>query len=166
MSEKALAGAIRVAPVRKHVRVSVNVDRAFEAFCLNFDRWWPRDKHIGKSAIKRAILEPFAGGRWYEVGDDGSQCEWGSVLVWEPPKRLVLAWQIAADFTYDAKLKTTVEVRFTPEGAGTLGELEHRDLEMMGVNAAHVRGVFDSTKGWGAVLGLYAKFVEEPSYGR
>jgi uncharacterized protein YndB with AHSA1/START domain len=163
MSEKALAGAIRVAPVRKQVRVGVNADRAFDAFCGHFDRWWPRDKHIGKSAIKRAVLEPFAGGRWYEVGEDGSECEWGSVLVWDPPKRLVLAWRIAADFTYDPSLTTTVEVRFTPEGAGTLVELEHRDLELMGTNASKVRELFDSTKGWGAVLGFYAQLAEEIS---
>ena len=56
---------------------------------------------------------------------------------------------------------TTVEVRFTPEGAGTLVELEHRDLELMGTNASKVRELLDSTKGWGAALGLYARLAEE-----
>jgi uncharacterized protein YndB with AHSA1/START domain len=166
MNQKALAGVVPVAPVRKQVRVPVDAARAFEAFTRNFDRWWPRANQIGKSPIQRAVLEASAGGRWYEIGEDGSECNWGTVLVWEPPKRLVLGWQIGADFKFDPNLLTTVEVRFTPDGTGTIVELEHRDLERIGANASAVRDLFDSNKGWGSILDLYVQFAAGASHSK
>ena len=85
-------------PVRKEIVVEAAAERAFRVFTDKFDRWWPRDHHIGKAELKEAVLEPRAGGRWYEIGVDGSQCDWGKVLAYEPPRRLLLAWQLNADW--------------------------------------------------------------------
>jgi hypothetical protein len=46
-----------VAPVRKSVRVRAGAAHAFDVFTAGFDRWWPRDHHIGKSPMTRADLE-------------------------------------------------------------------------------------------------------------
>src|SRR5262245_50814924 len=107
---------IRIAPVRKSVVVNVGAARAFDAFTRSIDRWWPRSHHIGKTQTWQAVIEPRIGGRWYERGDDGSECDWGKVLAWEPPSRVVLAWQLSAEFQYDPNLITTVEVRFIAQG--------------------------------------------------
>lgn len=106
-------------------------------------------------------LEPHVGGRWYEIGADGRECPWGRVLLWEPPARVVLAWQITADWGYDPDLETEVEVRFSPrpEG-GTLVELEHRKLERYGDRAEGVRASLDSEGGWQGLLGLFAAEAE------
>jgi len=80
-----------------------------------------------------AVIEPFVGGRWYERGEDGSTCDWGQVLSWEPPSRLVLSWDISADWKPDANLKTEIELRFIAEGKdATRVELEHRHLDRYG----------------------------------
>jgi uncharacterized protein YndB with AHSA1/START domain len=66
----------------------------------------------------------------------GVECEIGKVLVWDPPSRIVLGWQLTADWKFDPDLITEVEVRFIPESANTTRvELEHRNLERFGDRA-------------------------------
>jgi hypothetical protein len=103
------------------------------------------------------IIEPRPGGRWYEVFEDGSSCDWGHVVAWDPPGRLVLAWQLNAEWTYDSELVTEVEVQFHDNGDGTTRvEFEHRGLEAMGARAEEVRTAVSSPEGWPAILDLYA----------
>lgn len=118
--------------------------------------------HIGKSPLARAVLEPRRGGRWYSVCEDGSECDVGKVLAWEPPGRLVLAWQIDGRWQYDASFVTEVEVTFTAEGAKcTRVDLEHRNLDRYGVVAPEVRKQIDAPDGWGRVLESFAGEAEE-----
>src|SRR5579875_785511 len=134
---------ITPAPIRKSVHVDISPARAFELFAAKTASWWLKSHSISatKSPIKDVIIEPRAGGRWFERGEDGSECDWGKVLAWEPPQaqgkgRLLLAWQINADFKYNPTLLTEVEVLFTPENGGTRVALEHRLIERMGERAA------------------------------
>ena len=86
---------ITVAPLRKSIKVTAAPDRAFHVFTAGMSRWWLKSDSINKSTIKDTIkdivIEPKAGGRWFERGEDGSECEWGKVPAWEPPVRLRLA---------------------------------------------------------------------------
>lgn len=92
-------------------------------------------------------MEPKVGGRWYEIGVDGSECEWGKVLSWEPPRRIVLAWSINAQWQYDPAFVTEVESTFTAEAPKrTHVQLEHRQLERFGDAVEQVRGMMD--QGW------------------
>ncbi len=151
---------ISVAPVRKSVRVSAAAARAFEVFTAGFARWWPKTHSIGAAPMKDAVIEPRVGGRWFERGEDGSECEWGKVLVWDPPTRVVLGWQINAQYKYDPTLVSEVEIRFIPEGvAVTRVELEHRNLERFGDQGEVIRKSVDSPNGWGRVMELYAATV-------
>jgi uncharacterized protein YndB with AHSA1/START domain len=144
---------IPIAPVRKQLMVKASQARAFEVFTAEISRWWPATHSILKSPLKECIIEPRAGGRWYTVGEDGSSCQTGYVISWQPPQALVLAWQINADWQYDPGLVTEVEVRFIAESAGTTRiELEHRYLERMGAKAGAARNAVDSPGGWGAIL--------------
>ena len=87
-----------------------------------------------------ALIEPHVGGRWYERGDDGSTCQWGSVLAWEPHSRLVLSWDISADWQYEPAMKTEIELRFIAEDSDrTRVELEHRHLDRYGVRRDEMR---------------------------
>ncbi len=137
--------------------VGVPVDRAFGIFTEGIDRWWLRDHKIGTAHLQRAVLEGRPGGRWYELDVDGSECDWGRVLEWDPPHSLVLAWQIDTDMQFNPDLVTQVEVRFTPEGSErTRVELEHRDLDRFGEAEAQMRMGFESPSGWQGLLNAYA----------
>src|SRR5205085_12231002 len=112
-------------------------------------RWWPAEQHIGKTPMTKAIIENKAGGRWYSTHQDGTECDTGTVRVWDPPKRIVLVWQINADWQFDPSLDTEVEVTFTPQGDNqTLVVLEHRDLDRFGAKAGELRTGIDSEGGW------------------
>jgi len=150
--------------VQKEIVVDAPVERAFRVFTDKMDSWWVREHHIGKAPMKTAILETRSNGRWYEVGTDGSECEWGRVLVWEPPRRVVLAWQINAQWQFDPSFMTEVEVTFTPVSQqSTRVVLEHRNLDRFGVKADEMRKSFDSPGGWGATLQRYAEAVRKSS---
>jgi len=142
--------------VRKTVRVSAPPSRAFEIFTAGMSRWWIKSHSINKSPIKDIVLEGRAAGRWFERGEDGSECQWGKVLAWEPPSRLVLAWQINQKWQFDPNLLTEVEVRFIGDGDGTLVELEHRNLDRFGAAAEDMWKAFDSPGGWTGLLQSFA----------
>jgi uncharacterized protein YndB with AHSA1/START domain len=149
-----------IEPVRTQVRVKAGPQRAFEAFTHEFSAWWPLDTHhIGAADASEGILEPREGGRWYERGTDGTECEWGRVLAYEPPGRLVLDWQIGTDWQYDADLHTEVEITFTADGEGTVVALEHRNLDAFGDAGREIQATFSSPGGWPGLLERYAAQV-------
>jgi uncharacterized protein YndB with AHSA1/START domain len=152
---------IAIAPVRKQVLVNASQERAFELFTKGMSRWWPPTHSTLKSPLKEYIVEPQQGGRWYAVGEDGSTAQTGYVIEWQPPQRVVLAWQLGADWQFDPALVTEVEVRFITESAlSTRVELEHRLLERMGERSAQVRTMIDAPGGWGLVLEAFKKSAE------
>ena len=153
---------IRPAPVRKSVRVAAPAERAFEIFTARIGSWGPRTHHIGPSDMETLVIEPREGGRWFERGIDGVECEIGKVLIWDPPFRLVLNWQLNADFTFDPALITEVEVRFIADGKNaTRVELEHRDLERLGNRAEAFRQQIDSPGGWEGLLQLFSQTASQ-----
>jgi uncharacterized protein YndB with AHSA1/START domain len=146
--------------VRKSVTVQASVDKAFRVFTEGLDTWWPRTHHIGKSPMTKGVIEGVAGGRCYSEQADGTECDWGKILVWEPPHRFVMAWQVTHTWGYEADLANAseVEVRFTPEPGGvTRVDLEHRYFERHGEGWEILRTSVDSSGGWGLLLGLYAE---------
>jgi uncharacterized protein YndB with AHSA1/START domain len=144
--------------VRHTLTVEAPPERAFAVFTEGLASWWPLTTHtIGAQPAVTAVVEPRAGGRWYERAADGSECDWGRVLAWEPPHRLVLSWEIAADWQHDPGLATEVEVRFhAQEDDRTRVELEHRGLEAYGERAGEMRDTFDSPGGWPGLLERFA----------
>ena len=156
------AQRIAAAPIRKTLRVKASRDKAFNAFFACMGIWWLKSHSLLESPQKEVVVEPRTGGRWYEIGEDGSEQLWGKVLGWERPERVLLAWQLDADWSYDPEFETTVEVRFTADGDHTIVDFEHRDLERFGERAATVRGDYESGMegGWGELLAGYQRRVE------
>jgi uncharacterized protein YndB with AHSA1/START domain len=147
---------IKPAVIAKTFTVRAPQEKAFAVFTDGFDRWWPRTHHTGASPLKAAILEPRVGGRWYSTHEDGSENEWGDVLIWEPPARVVIAWRINAQFVYEPDMLTEVDVRFTDLGDGqTRIDFEHRGLERFGDSEAAKKTLSSMDGGWDLILGNF-----------
>jgi uncharacterized protein YndB with AHSA1/START domain len=144
--------------VRKSLTVRAPAEVAWDVFTAGMTRWWPLATYkIGTSPAVAVAMEPRVGGRWYERGEDGSTCDWGRVLVWDPPHRLVLTWDITADWQFDPTLNTEIEVRFVPSGSDAVRvELEHRRLDRYGSRRDEMREIFDKGGDWGLVLERFA----------
>jgi hypothetical protein len=148
------------APVSKSIVVKADVEHAFRVFTEGFDTWWPRAHHIGKKPLVKAVIELKAGGRCFGREADGTECDWGRVLVWEPPTRFVLAWHIGPKWQYepDPAKASEVEIRFTAGAGGTTRvDLEHRHFERHGEGAGLIRTGVDGPGGWGELLQLFAR---------
>ena len=152
--------------VRKTVTVEAPQERAFDVFTAGFDKWWPRTHHIGEAEMAEAIIECREGGRAYERGVDGSECEWGRVLVFDRPNRVVVSWNLQGDWNYDpdpAKA-SEYEARFIPEGdTRTRVEFEHRNLEKHGEAGAKIAESVGSDGGWSGLLQMFKQEAESPS---
>jgi len=147
--------------INTDVHVAASPDHVFRVFTNDFNLWWPKGHHIGPDADFTAILEPRVGGRWYEKGSTGAECEWGEVLAYDPPSRLLLRWGLGADWQYHADLDTQVEVTFVPENEGTRVTLRHFKLENLGAMAETVRDSVGSDQGWPTLIRLMKEFAEK-----
>ena len=159
MTEQSMPAGTDPNSVRKVVSVKAPPAIAWRVFTEQMGTWWPLAHYkIGKTQAVDAVVEPRVGGRWYERGEDGSTCDWGRVLSWEPHTRLVLSWDITADWQYDPNLGTEIELRFIPEGKdGTRVELEHRRLDRYGARRDEMRRIFDTEGDWGRILEMFAR---------
>jgi uncharacterized protein YndB with AHSA1/START domain len=150
----------RTASVKRTLHVNVPIEYAFRVLAQKMGSWWPATHHIGKSPFTEVVVEPKAGGRWFERDAFGVECEWGRVLVWEPPKRLVLGWHLQTDWKVDLNPERGSEVafEFIAEGSeSTRIEFEHRHLERHGEGWEKLRDGVDG--GWVEVLGGYEKLL-------
>jgi hypothetical protein len=147
--------------VRKSVTVAAPLAVAFEVFTAQIEAWWPMaSHHIGQADCAAVVIEPRVGGRWFERGVDGSECDWGHVLAWDAPNRVTLMWQLNAKFEFDPSIETEVDVRFTALDANTTRvDLEHRGLDAYGADAQAMRESFSSPSGWNGMLEHYARIA-------
>ena len=127
-----MSDSLVIEVVRKVVTVDCAVEEAFRIFTADAISWWPVESHSIHETVREIVLEQEVGGEVYEVSTSGERGHWANVTAWEPPGRLVLAWNI---LNREGE-QTEVEVRFTPEGAGTRVELEHRGWEALAEGAA------------------------------
>ena len=148
-----------VEAVRKTVTVNCPVEHAFRTFTEGIGSWWPLHTHSisvmddGSGAPETAVMEPRVGGRLFERTNDGRECDWGSVLVWEPPHRIALEWRVNPD-----NPPTEIEVRFSADGDGTRVELEHRGWDRFETRGPETRDGYNS--GWETVLGEFVNATD------
>lgn len=150
-----------IPPITGTVTIGVPADQAFRVFTSSIDTWWPHQFHIGQADVAEVILEPREGGRWYERGVDDTECDWGRVLTWQPPHRLVFTWQIngAWQFDPDPDHASEIEVQFTADGPDqTTVEVEHRYFDRLESGQA-IHDAIHGGGGWALLLDGFTKTV-------
>ena len=143
----------QVPPVEKSVLVPCAPTRAFQAFTAEIGQWWPIKTHsVGQAKARSIILETRLGGRVFEIGADGSECEWGRILEWAPPHRFAMTWHPgrAAMAHQVLELSFEAEAQVGTESRATRVTLVHRGWEMLGAEAKAKRD--DYAGGWEAIL--------------
>jgi uncharacterized protein YndB with AHSA1/START domain len=149
--------------IRTDVVVDAAQERAFKLFTEQFDKIKPREHNMLGVDIAESIFEPHAGGRVYDRGVDGSECQWGRVLLCEPPERVVFTWDISPYWQIETDLSTTseVEIRFIVVSAErTRVELEHRHLDRHGDGWEGLRTGVEGNEGWPLYLARYAEQLD------
>lgn len=147
-----------IAPVKCSVVVKASPARAFDLFAQNMGAWWPRGKTPAGRPHAELVVEPRNDGRWFERDADGHETQWGKVLAWEPPRRLLLGWQLDHTFRHDPDLLMEVEILFEAiAGGGTRVSLEHRNLELLGAEAEAFAGKVRS--GWPERMENFAQYA-------
>jgi uncharacterized protein YndB with AHSA1/START domain len=144
-----MSGSLVIEAVRKTVTVDCTVEEAFRVFTADTRSWWPIETHsIHGTGVSQIVFEEREGGEVYELAASDEKGHWATVVTWEPPSRLVLAWNILER----EAAPTEVEVRFTPDEGGTRVELEHRGWERLAEGVEEKRANYDT--GWDHVLGF------------
>ncbi|MFG1721216.1 SRPBCC family protein [Micromonospora chalcea] len=149
----------RDAVVSRQIVVDAPVERAFAVFTQRFGDFKPREHNLLGSPIVETVFEPKVGGHIYDRGEDGSECAWARILVFEPPDRVVFSWDIspAWQLEQDQDNASEVEVRFVAETPQrTRVELEHRNLDRHGPGWESVRDGVAHDEGWPLYLTRYA----------
>jgi len=152
-----------IPPITGTVTIAVPIEQAFRVFTGSINSWWPHQYHIGQAEVAEVILEPREGGRWYERGVDGTECDWGRVLVCESPHRLLFTWQIngAWQFDPDPDRASEIEVRFTAIGPEeTTVEVEHRHFDRLD-GGGTINDAIRGGGGWALLLDGFAKTVAD-----
>ena len=148
--------------IKADVVVDAPVEHAFRVFTERFDRIKPREHNMLEVDIAESVFEPREGGRVYDRGVDGSECQWARVLAYEPPDRIVFTWDISPRWQIETDLSraSEVEVRFIAETAErTRVELEHRHLDRHGEGWEGLREGVRGDQGWPLYLSRFAERV-------
>lgn len=145
------ATRLELPPVVRTVTVPWTVEAAFRRFTTDLATWWPLRTHsVGQAKTDTVVFEARTGGRVIERLKDGTECDWGTVVAWEPPRRVAFTWHPGRAPAEAGD----VEVRFEPEGAGTRVTLTHGGWERLGRKARVARRGYHF--GWAYVLDIYA----------
>ncbi len=158
MTDRTTVTELSRPPVCRSTLVRSGVEHTFEVFVRTIGVWWPRQPYsMGGDRVRDVTLEPHLDGRVYETWDDGTVREWGRLLAWQPPHRLVMSWICSPAVT-------EVELTFTALGpALTRVAVEHRGWEALSAEqlaadcaqpGGYAAGGFD--RGWATILAALA----------
>ena len=137
-------------PIVVEFEVDASPAHAFDVWTSRPTMWWPRSHTMTQDPDLIVVFEPFPGGRIYERGSDGSEHEWGEILVWEPPARLGYLWHLF----FDRSEATEINLTFTGTGTGSRVKLVQTGFERLGDEVGLDRRT-RTNQAWLEVTGRY-----------
>jgi uncharacterized protein YndB with AHSA1/START domain len=150
--------------VTTSIVVEAPPERAFPVFTEQFGEIKPPEHNMLPAPLVETVIEPRAGGRVTDRGEDGSEIAWARVLAYESPGRLMISWDFTPQWEMQTERTSEVDIRFIPESAGrTRVELEHRGLERHGDGWEGMRGALQGDQGWALYLLRYADLIRRQS---
>ena len=163
MTDRETVTALHRPPVRQSTLVRSGLDHTFDVFVRTIGVWWPRQPYsMGGDRVRDVTVEPHLDGRVYETWDDGTVREWGRLLAWQPPHRLVMSWVCTPAVT-------EVELTFAALGpALTRVAVEHRGWEALSAEqlaedcaqpGGYASGGFG--QGWATILAALASAAHD-----
>ncbi len=153
---------LNLTPVVKRVVVKCGAEDAFRYFTADFQKWWPSHTHsviaMSSDGAKRPVsctMDPRSGGLIVEHGEGDERYVWGTIVTWDPPRKVAFTWHPGSD----ANLAQTVEVTFAGVAGGTEVVLTHGGWERLAEQAAATREGYDN--GWeGVFRSAYREYVD------
>jgi uncharacterized protein YndB with AHSA1/START domain len=148
-----------IEPIRIAFDVACPAGHAFTIWTARTSAWWPASHSVSTESGLAVVFEPRVGGRIYERTPSGVEHDWGRILTWEPPRRIVYRWHLRSD----AADATEVEITFTPEAPDrTRVQIEHRGWDRLGAAAPERRQ--GNLAGWGGLLPHFVAATQDPAF--
>jgi len=137
-------------PIVVEFEVEASPEHAFEVWTSKPSLWWPRSHTVSQDPELTVVFEPFPGGRIYERSSDGSEHEWGEIVVWEPPFRVDYLWHLF----FDRSEATEITVTFAATETGSRVRLVQTGFEQLAEDVGPERRRRTS-QAWAEVTGYY-----------
>ena len=139
--------------VAKSVTVRRGAHVAFRIWTEQIAAWWPHGHSISGAPDTQVFFEWQVGGRLYECTPSGIEHDWGEIIVWDPPHRLVHTWYLGS--SHD--VPTRVDVRFVALDKDTTRvEIAHSGPELIGDLWWQRVAIYNAS--WEKILAIYANF--------
>ncbi|GAA0192897.1 SRPBCC family protein [Fulvivirga kasyanovii] len=151
--------------VHRSITVEEPPEKAFEMFVNKFHEWWPQEYTWSQEVLDFIAIEPKQGGRCFERGPNGFECDWGRVIRYEPPYAITFTWQIGLnrDPVPDSDKASIVEVRFEAEDSQTHVQVNHHSFSRHGEGWQQYVAGLASAQGWSWLLDKYAAAFDTQS---
>jgi uncharacterized protein YndB with AHSA1/START domain len=145
---------ILMEPIRIHFEVACSPEHAFDVWANRTALWWPRSHSVSGAPGLHVVFESRPGGRIFERTPDGTEHDWGEILAWEPPRRLVYLWHLNSE----RSRATEVDISFAGGAGATTVTIVHRGWERLGDDGPAWRQ--RNRQGWSGVLPRYQQAVQ------
>lgn len=144
-----------IEPLRLSVDLDCPAEHAFDVYTRRLSVWWPKGHSTSGNPDTCVELEPREGGRIFERTPDGTEYDWGRIVQWEPPSRLVYDWHIGRN----ADGATQVELTFVDLGDDQSRlDIVHRGWERLGTEGESWRNA--NSAGWASLIAAYRAATE------